>query len=227
MYAIEPHVTIGSWPFLVLLIRRLCARGSSPYKPMSKFCGRLSPLSRAVISAQARILTKYRIAASRRVDCLCKIALLTLSAASRRRSGSSRAANWGSRVSIGNNKRAIVFSRSSKNFGFVGALGPNCSVANFKAGPMSSPSVLQDRMSSTRWRRSREKWSALSSSRIYFNLLGKSDKSGSIHSLENRRVKVHIKVVVVSSKARKLVLSVVHVNSSIIILQLYIIFKNE
>ncbi len=43
----------------------------------------------------------------------------------------------------------MVLSRSSRNLGFVGARGPNCSVANFSAGPISPPEALQDRMSST------------------------------------------------------------------------------
>lgn len=59
----------------------------------------------------------------------------------------------------------MVLSRSSRNFGLVGARGPSCSVANVNAGVIS-PAALQDRISSTSCRRKREKCKALSSSRI-------------------------------------------------------------
>lgn len=155
-------VTMGSCPFSEWC--RLSA--SSALRPTSSRSGRLTPRSRAVDSAHARILTSWRIAASRLVDCLSRIARLTLSAASRRSSGSSSAASCGSRVSGGNRRRAMVFSSSSRNLGFVGARGPSCSVANFSTGLISLPVVVQPRMSSTSCKRSREKCSALSVSRI-------------------------------------------------------------
>lgn len=139
---------MGSWPFRVWG-GSLPRSGTSLYKPSSRYSGRLLPLSRAVFSAQTRILTSWRMADSRLWDCRSRMARLTLSATSRRSSGFNRAANSGSSESDGNMSSAIVFSRSPRNLLFVGALGPSCSVANLSAGPISPPGVLQVRMSST------------------------------------------------------------------------------
>lgn len=84
---------------------------------------------------------------------------LTRAATVLRSSGSRRLAREGARFSGGNIRRASVFSRSSKNWGFVGALGANWEVAKSRAGVISPFGVdMQLRINSTSWRRSREKW---------------------------------------------------------------------
>lgn len=157
---------MDSCPFSEPDPRHVWLWDSSPPSPRSRRSGRPFPFSLAVLSAQARTFTSWRIAASRLVDCLAKTALFTMSAASRRRLGSRRAASCGSNESGLNNSRAIVVSRSSKKAGLVEAGGPSCSVANFRAGPISPPDALQTRINSTSWSRRREKRKALSLSKI-------------------------------------------------------------
>lgn len=57
-------------------------------------------------------------------------------------------------------------SRSSRNSGLVGARGARWVVAKFRAGVMSALSDVHVRISSTSWRRSREKCRDESWSRI-------------------------------------------------------------
>ena len=143
------HVVImGSWPLPAWEVILPCP-DRSVFKPSSRYSGILLPLSRAIFSAQTRILTSWRIADSRLCDWRSRIARLTLSATSKRSSGFNKAASSGSRLSEGNISNDMVFSRSPRNFWFVGALGPSCSVANLSAGPMSLPGLLQVRISST------------------------------------------------------------------------------
>lgn len=116
-------------------------------------------VSRAFCSAQARSLTKLRKRASLRAPWFLKMASLTCVAISLRKFGWRRVANEGARFSDGNMRSAKVRSRSSRNWGFVGALGASCDVANSSAGVMSASGVnVHLRINSTSCKRNREKW---------------------------------------------------------------------
>lgn len=140
----------------------------SPTRPISNFSGTSFLASRAFCSAQARSLTKLRSRASLREPWLCRIASLTLVAISFRRSGWRSGARDGVRFSEGKIRRARVFSRSSRNWGLVGARGASCVVANSSAGLISPSGVdVQVRISSTSCKRSNAKCNEGFSSKIW------------------------------------------------------------
>lgn len=156
------------WLVLAILLVLLSSGLSpSPTSPMSNLSGTSFFASRALCSDQARSLTRLRRRASLLAPWLSRMASLTLVAMSFRRSGWRSDARDGVRLSDGKIRRASVRSRSSRNWGFVGARGARCEVAKSSAGVMSpSPSpAVQTRISSTSCRRSRAKWRAGFSSR--------------------------------------------------------------
>lgn len=139
----------------------------SPTSPMSSWSGMSFLESRAFCSAQARSFTKLRSRASLRAPWLCSMASLTLVAISFRRSGWRSGARDGARLSAGNIRRAKVLSRSSRNWGLVGARGASCVVANSSAGLMSPSGVdVEVRISSTSCSRNNAKCNAGFSSKI-------------------------------------------------------------
>lgn len=89
-----------------------------------------------------------------------------------RRLGSSKQASDGVRLSDGKMRSASVCSRSSRNWGLVGARGASCAVANSSAGLMSPSGVeVQVRISSISCRRSNAKCREAFSSKIWACLL--------------------------------------------------------
>ena len=154
-----PRITSSSclsWP--------LFGAGS---KPKSIRSGKSFFASRAFCSDHARSRTRSNSRAFVRSPWLEWMASLTRLATSFRRLGLSSAARGGASFSGGKIKRAMVRSRSSRNSGFVGARGARCVVAKFRAGVMSALSVnVHKRISSTSWRRSKEKCRDESWSRI-------------------------------------------------------------
>lgn len=154
------HVIIGSWPFSF----------PAESRPSSSLAGMSFFDSRAVFSAQDRSLTRLRIAASRLWFCVTRIALFTRSATVLRKSGCRISASCGSRLEVGKTSKAIVLSRSSRNAGFCGARGANCSVANVNAGVISPPGdALHDRINSTSCSLSSAKCNAGLLSSIYYH----------------------------------------------------------
>lgn len=95
------------------------------------------------------------------------MASLTLAAISFRKSGWRSGASDGARLSDGKIRRARVLSRSSRNWGLVGARGASWVVANSSAGLMSPSGVdVQVRISSTSCSRNNAKCRDGFSSRI-------------------------------------------------------------
>lgn len=162
---------MASWP---LSCTSLPASLLSSLKPSSMRSGVGFWWVRADVSAHERNLAKFWIAASSREVWRKTMVLLTSSATFFLRAGRSSAASSGVRLSCGKMRRAMVFSRSSKNCSFVDARGPSCCVAKSKAGIISP--LLHCRISSTSCSRSSEKCSFGSLSRIYSNMLEKSPR---------------------------------------------------
>lgn len=141
---------------------------SFPSSPMSNFSGMFFLASRAFCSAQARSLTRFRRRASLRAPWDCRMASLTRVAISLRKSGCRRGAREGAKFSVGKIRRESVRSKSSRNWGSVGARGASWEVANSKAGLMSPSGVEEHlRINSTSCKRSKAKCSDGFSSKIF------------------------------------------------------------